>query len=33
VEGIAYTVEIRNEHEVLVENLERKKILGKNRYR
>jgi hypothetical protein len=33
VEGIAYTGEIRNEHEILVGNLERKKILGKNRYR
>jgi hypothetical protein len=29
VEGIIYTGEIRNEHEVLVGNLERKKMLGK----
>jgi hypothetical protein len=33
VEGIAYTGEIRNEHKVLVGNLEKKKILGKNRYK
>ena len=29
VEGIAYTEEIRNEHEILVGNLDRKKFVGK----
>jgi hypothetical protein len=33
VEGIAYTGEIGNEYEVLVGNLDGRKILGKNRCR
>jgi len=33
VGGIAYTGEIINEHEILVGNLERKKIRGKKRCR
>jgi len=28
VEGIAYTGEIRNEHEIFIGNLERKQIRG-----